>query len=67
MPHPYAHFADGWGDGPKGTTPKETTMTRDTMQQQLQPLHTTLRNLSTVAAALILTIAACYLLVSPPL
>jgi hypothetical protein len=67
VPHPYAHFADGWGEGPKEATPKETTMTRDTMQQQLQPLRTTLRNLSTVAAALILTIAACYLLVSPPL
>ena len=34
--------------------------------QPVQPLRQTLKNRCTLLAALILTIAACYLLVAPP-
>jgi len=47
---------------PSQASPKETTMSPDTLQQQPQSFPRTVKNLCTFAAALILTAAACFLL-----
>jgi len=47
-------------------TPKETPMTSQTLHPEPQPQTKSLKNLYTYVAALLLTLAACYLLVGPP-
>jgi hypothetical protein len=47
-------------------TPQELIMNPDTSRHQVQLLRETLKNRGTLLAAFILTAAACYLLVGPP-